>query len=506
MESLAYTHLALAYEEPSSLELSSIEVLNLLTKLSLLSLFKQQKLICKAWLYGLSLSLTFIPFADTLALHQAEGREQVNNLVSNQNPKMVLESANSSSLNLNEKTQSASISSSKRNESQKVLLVKGDQEKVNLTNLVNRTSSIQTISTTQPIQDAEKKLSKSNPNSKTKPEHKIEPEQKGKLRLVNDTPYIGIVVLYKPGSQHPYRYAHIPACHKRELLGTYSNHWQVSFNNSNVSSVSKVSVKDNNFFEIKTSKLTKKSEVNPCLEASKAQLIQSLQPRNQDKMNKIIKDFLGLKLLSKSQNEIEKFQKVANYMEQLITEIENHDLSIIKQILSTSKNNYFNDKDYDKNYGYYGKRYQNNSVYYYDYCVIDYLLQKAAIIYKYYSRTIDNNGRLINGNILPDGNVHPQEITLWKQYFFNNANPYDRKPEQLTQLIIINELFLSIRTDFYANLSSQSPLTNNSWTPQSVSNKKYITTKLKETEMCEQKFKENMFKSASIPDKKTKHC
>lgn len=276
MESLAYTHLVLACEEPLSVaEISNIEAFDLLTKLSLLSLLKQQKIICKAWLYGLSLSLTFIPFSETLALHQAEHQEQVNNLASNPNSKTILESVKSSFSNGNEKTQ-LSIPSSKKNEPQKIVLVKGDEEKVNLTNLVDTSPSIQTTSTIQPIQKTQNQVSVSKPNyqaeptqvfstilamletpssSNTEPEAKIGPEQQGKLRLINDTPYIGIVVLYKPGEKNPYRYAYIRPCHQRELIATYSNHWQVSFNKQEISSISKVSVKNGNFFEIKTSKL-----------------------------------------------------------------------------------------------------------------------------------------------------------------------------------------------------------------------------------------------------------
>ncbi|MFM6421035.1 hypothetical protein [Planktothrix sp.] len=444
MESLAYTHLALAYEEPLSVaEISNIEAFDLLTKLSLLSLLKQQKIICKAWLYGLSLSLTFIPFSETLALHQAEHQEQVNNLASGSNSKTILESAKSSSLNGNEKTQ-LSIPSSKKNEPQKIVLVKGDEEKVNLTNLVDTSPSIQTASTIQPIQKTQNQVSVSNPNnqaepkqvfstvlamlespsnSNTEPEAKIGPEQQGKLRLINDTPYIGIVVLYKPGEKNPYRYAYIRPCHQRELIATYSNHWQVSFNNQEISSISKVSVKNGNFFEIKTSKLAGKENLgNSCQDGV---IIQPV--RNPPSIEKLREESDQLSItIDNNETTIKIQQKYANLI-QLLTN------SMISSI-------YFGDET-------------NKTIY----CQLEKILKDLESIY------VKNNRSLgLDGQLLPN-----EQIILQRNGIKIENNKYKYSLE-------VAELYLKNRQIFFHQLSSEPRYnleqTNSSGTRPSIPN------------------------------------
>ncbi|MCA1992296.1 MAG: peptidoglycan-binding protein [Coleofasciculus sp. S288] len=83
-----------------------------------------------------------------------------------------------------------------------------------------------------------------------------EPEQYGKLHLINDTPYMAIVLLYEPGNEHSSRYAYIPPCYQRTLLDTYSSSWKVSFNQSKKFSIAEKSDRKNNVFEVKLSKLS----------------------------------------------------------------------------------------------------------------------------------------------------------------------------------------------------------------------------------------------------------
>ncbi|MDK2410575.1 hypothetical protein QHH11_01180 [Aphanizomenon sp. PH219] len=81
-------------------------------------------------------------------------------------------------------------------------------------------------------------------------------EEKGKLKIVNDTPFMAIVQLYKPDANEPNNYAYIPPCYERILLSsTYSNLWQVSFNGQRKKTVGEVSDKKGNTFEVITSNL-----------------------------------------------------------------------------------------------------------------------------------------------------------------------------------------------------------------------------------------------------------
>lgn len=239
MENLAYTHLALAQEELYSQKLSHIKVFNLSSKFNLWMVFNPEKPIYKMWLYALSFSLIFLPFSDTLALHQAERRQRFNNLASLPNFEKIQTSPDSV-LNGNGGTLSVSLPVPQNRKHEELLFTPVVQKQANQAKLVNTST---------------------NP----KPMSKDQVEQEGKLWLINDTPYIGIILLYKPGQKHPYRYAHIPPCSERKLSATYSNLWQVSFNNQTVSTIWEVSEKNSGYFKIKTSKLNEKNSIgNNC--------------------------------------------------------------------------------------------------------------------------------------------------------------------------------------------------------------------------------------------------
>src|SRR5919202_1719511 len=80
METLAYLHLALAYEESPT-----VEAVNLLENFNLFGLLKYQKNIYKAWIYTLSLSLTLVllrVFSSALALELGEHGYQVSDVAS----------------------------------------------------------------------------------------------------------------------------------------------------------------------------------------------------------------------------------------------------------------------------------------------------------------------------------------------------------------------------------------------------------------------------------------
>ncbi len=89
--------------------------------------------------------------------------------------------------------------------------------------------------------------------SETQPE--VIKEQIGKLKIVNNTPFIAIVQLYQPNADQPDRYAYIPPCYERSLLNTYSNLWQVSFNSQGKKAIGDVSEKKGNTFVVRTSNL-----------------------------------------------------------------------------------------------------------------------------------------------------------------------------------------------------------------------------------------------------------
>jgi hypothetical protein len=86
-------------------------------------------------------------------------------------------------------------------------------------------------------------------------------EQYGRLRLINDTPYMGIVSLYKPGEKKPCRYAYIPPYAERTLLDTYSSRWQVSFNKHGEFLIAEKNAgKEDDTFKIKLSSLNREEQ------------------------------------------------------------------------------------------------------------------------------------------------------------------------------------------------------------------------------------------------------
>ncbi|MBD2295161.1 peptidoglycan-binding protein [Anabaena sphaerica FACHB-251] len=112
-----------------------------------------------------------------------------------------------------------------------------------------------------------------------------EPEQYGKLQLINDTPYMAIVLLYESGNKYSSKYAHIPACSKRTLLNTYSSSWEISYNDSRKFSLGDKADKKNDVFEVKLSQL-KEEDTQLCeydnLAASKLKAVNvSLNPINE---------------------------------------------------------------------------------------------------------------------------------------------------------------------------------------------------------------------------------
>lgn len=89
--------------------------------------------------------------------------------------------------------------------------------------------------------------------SDTQPE--VIKEQTGKLKIFNNTPFIALVQLYQPNVEQPYRYVNVLPCSERSLFDTYSNLWQVSFNDQRKRPVYEVSEKRGNNFAVITSKL-----------------------------------------------------------------------------------------------------------------------------------------------------------------------------------------------------------------------------------------------------------
>jgi hypothetical protein len=82
----------------------------------------------------------------------------------------------------------------------------------------------------------------------------------GKLHLINDTPYMALVLLYEPGNKHPSRYAYIPPCYERKLLNTYSNSWEISFNKTSKFSIGEKSKKKNKVFKVNLSHLNQEDK------------------------------------------------------------------------------------------------------------------------------------------------------------------------------------------------------------------------------------------------------
>jgi hypothetical protein len=216
METLAYLHLALAYEESPT-----VEAVNLLENFNLFGLLKYQKNIYKAWIYTLSLSLTLVllrVFSSALALELGEHGYQVSDVAS----------------------ESISKTEPKQN--------------------IRKSSPISNlISKIEPTQNRKNNSPASSSNSITKPKHHLH-TQDGKLLFVNDTRYTALVFLYKPGENQPNRYVNIRPCTRRQLRATYSNIWGVSLNDQKKVSLDQVSVKRGDFFEIQISKLNQLKE------------------------------------------------------------------------------------------------------------------------------------------------------------------------------------------------------------------------------------------------------
>ncbi|MHC0068391.1 hypothetical protein ACWATR_36935 [Nostoc sp. UIC 10890] len=128
--------------------------------------------------------------------------------------------------------------------------------------------SIPTVLKVQQIKaenpDASKPLPKSNSphSSRTLPSYtqvqnvqpSLEPKENGKLRFVNDTPYMSIVYIYA-STEKSYKYAYVPPCTTRELYDTYSNSQLISLNGHAKFPIAKKAKREDDFFAIKMSAL-----------------------------------------------------------------------------------------------------------------------------------------------------------------------------------------------------------------------------------------------------------
>ncbi|MBD2494501.1 hypothetical protein [Nostoc sp. FACHB-280] len=94
-------------------------------------------------------------------------------------------------------------------------------------------------------------------NTQSEAQPEVIKEQKGKLIIVNNTPFIALVQLYRPNANEPNNYANIQPCSARVLYDTYSNKWGVSLNAQEKKTVYDVSFYDktSNTFGVITSKL-----------------------------------------------------------------------------------------------------------------------------------------------------------------------------------------------------------------------------------------------------------
>lgn len=108
-------------------------------------------------------------------------------------------------------------------------------------------------------------------------EKQRKPEQYGRLYLINDTPYMAVVSLYMPGEKEPCRYAYIPPYTDRTLLDTYSSSWKISFNKHGEFLIEdllgeKTAYKEHGLFKVKLSSLN-----NDDKEYSKYKISKSLK-------------------------------------------------------------------------------------------------------------------------------------------------------------------------------------------------------------------------------------
>ncbi|MBD2683120.1 MULTISPECIES: peptidoglycan-binding protein [Nostoc] len=97
----------------------------------------------------------------------------------------------------------------------------------------------------------------------TSPQNRnTQPERYGKLKLINDTPYMAIITLHEPGKEEASKYANIPPCSERTLLNTYSSSWKVSFNGQKKHSIAKFL--DGKNFKVRTYKLNTIKDAQSC--------------------------------------------------------------------------------------------------------------------------------------------------------------------------------------------------------------------------------------------------
>ncbi|MEH1970557.1 peptidoglycan-binding domain-containing protein [Nostoc sp.] len=87
-------------------------------------------------------------------------------------------------------------------------------------------------------------------------------ERYGKLKLINDTPYMAIITLHEPGKEEAFKYANIPPCSERTLLNTYSSSWKVSFNGQERHSIGKFL--DGKNFQVRTYELNSIKDAQSC--------------------------------------------------------------------------------------------------------------------------------------------------------------------------------------------------------------------------------------------------
>lgn len=87
----------------------------------------------------------------------------------------------------------------------------------------------------------------------------VEQKEDGKLRFVNDTPYMSIVYIYA-SAEESYIYTYVPPCTTRELYDTYSNSRLISLNGHAKFPIAKKAKREGDFFAIKMSALVDDSE------------------------------------------------------------------------------------------------------------------------------------------------------------------------------------------------------------------------------------------------------
>jgi hypothetical protein len=118
--------------------------------------------------------------------------------------------------------------------------------------------------------------------------------QERKLWLINNTPYTGIITLYRPNEQYAARYVHIPPCHVRKLSATYSSKWKVRFNyNQNIYAIGNVnSNPKDKVFKVKASDLESNEKLAGSCRDNSLKSQNVVRPANYwDELNKGLKIF-----------------------------------------------------------------------------------------------------------------------------------------------------------------------------------------------------------------------